>query len=234
MEEGVRPGVPHQGRARVQVVVVEHHERVGLVLDRGEHRPGDVRVHGLVAVVPRVGLLAADVRRVGEVPEVVLDEPEDRVCDDVVEAVVGLGVALDQEDLVGDAVELQRDRLPTGLTAHRDVLVGHRRRDPQGAAMRDQPAERRDQAAPSPPYGALPLRTQLELRRPPVGDDHQAGIVAHTSISPNSRSQSRSSRGVRKCSRARSLPARPSCLARPGSLNTSIVRSAASSGEETR
>ena len=56
-------------------------------------RVGEVLVDDVVAVLERLDLVAADVRRVGEVPEVVLDEPQHRVGEDVVEAVVGLGVA---------------------------------------------------------------------------------------------------------------------------------------------
>ena len=58
--------------ASVEVVVVEHHERLGVALDHAEDRLGDVGVDDLVAVVPGLDLLDPDVGRVGEVPEIVL------------------------------------------------------------------------------------------------------------------------------------------------------------------
>ena len=112
LEEDVRARLADQRRRRVEVVVVEHHERVLLALDRPDDGVGEVPVHRQVALVPGVRLLLADVRRVREVPQVVLDEPQERVRDHVVEAVVGERVRLDQEHLVVDPVELDVDRLP--------------------------------------------------------------------------------------------------------------------------
>ncbi len=150
---------------------MEHHQRLAVVGDRLQHRLGDVAVDHRVALVPGVGLLLADVGRVGEVPEVVLDEPQDRVGDHVVEAVVGDGLALDQEHVVGDAVELERDRLAVGLAGDGDVLVGHRRGDPERAAVGDQAGERGHQPAAAALDHALAAGTSLELRRAAVGDD---------------------------------------------------------------
>ena len=71
---------------------MEHHHGLLLVLDLLEHRARQVRVDRAVAVLVGLDLVAADVRRVREVPEVVLDEPQHRVRDHVVEAVVRLRV----------------------------------------------------------------------------------------------------------------------------------------------
>ncbi len=89
---------------------MEHHQRPLALGDLPEHGVGDVAVDDLVAVVPGVELLLADVRRVGEVPEVVLDEPEDRVGDHVVEAVVGVGVAADEQHPVFDPADRELRR----------------------------------------------------------------------------------------------------------------------------
>ena len=70
---------------------MEQHDRAILPLDCPEDGVGDVVVHHLVALLPRVHLVLADVGSVREVPEVVLDEPQNRVRDHVVEAVVGRG-----------------------------------------------------------------------------------------------------------------------------------------------
>ena len=101
-----------------------------------------------------------------------LDEPEDRVGDDVVEAVVGLRVGLDHEHVVGAVAELDRDRLALGLARDGDVLIGHRRRDPEPAARGDEAGERRDEPAAAAMDGALAVDPTLELRRTPVGDDY--------------------------------------------------------------
>ena len=145
------------------------------------------RVDGLVAVVPGVELLLADVGRVGEVPEVVLDEPEDRVGDHVVEAVVGVGVAADQQHLVVDPVDRELDR-PAALLGDGDVLVGHRRGDPERLAVGDEPGERRDQAAAAAPHRALAVLVALELGRPAVGDDDQRIGFGHRPLSLPARS----------------------------------------------
>jgi hypothetical protein len=86
------------------VVVVDHHDRLLVAGDLVEHGSREVLVDGVVAVVERVDLVPADVRRVAQVPQVVLDEPEHRVGDDVVEAVVGLGVGGHEAHVVGAAL----------------------------------------------------------------------------------------------------------------------------------
>ena len=172
VEEGVGPlGADHPRRG-VEVVVVQHHQRPLAALDLAQHRAGDVAVDRLVAEVPGVELLLADVGSVGEVPEVVLDEPEDRVGDHVVEAVVGFGVAADQQHAVVDAVDRELGRA-AALLGDGDVLVGHRRGDPERVAVGDEAGEGGDQAAAAAAHRALPLLVALELRRPPVGDDDQ-------------------------------------------------------------
>jgi hypothetical protein len=127
-------------------------------------------------MVPRVGFFLADVRGVRQVPEVVLDEPEDRIRDHVVEAVVGQGVALHQKHVVLDPVELDLHRLPARLAAHDQVLVGHRGGDPQRPAMSDQPAQGRNQAATAAPQRAAPVLIVVELRGTAIRHDDQPPI----------------------------------------------------------
>ena len=180
LEEDVGPRLADERRRRVEVVVVEHHERVVLALDRADHRLGEVPVHRHVALVPGVRLLLADVGRVREVPQVVLDEPQDRVRDHVVEAVVGVRVGLDQEHLVVDPVELDVDRLPARLALDLGVLLGHRRGDPERLALRDQAGQRGHQAAAAAPHHALAVLVQLELGRAAVRDDYEP--LAHARL----------------------------------------------------
>jgi hypothetical protein len=172
VEEGVGTLCADHPGGGVEVVIVQHHQGVLPAVDLGEDRLGDVLVDGLVAVVPGVDLLPADVRRVGDVPEVVLDEPEDRVGDHVVEAVVGVGVAAHQPHPVVDPVQLLFDRFAR-LVRHRDVLVGHRRGDPERFAVGDESGQRGDQAAAAATDGALAALVALELERAAVGDDDQ-------------------------------------------------------------
>ena len=168
LEEGVGPRRADDRGRRVQVVVVEHHQRLLARLDRPQDRLGDVVVDHRVAGVPGVGLLLADVGGVGEVPEVVLDEPQDRVRDHVVEAVVGLGLGLDHEHVVGDTVELDPDRGTLALARDLDVLVGHRGGDPERPAVSDQARERGHQAAAAALDLPFAVGSALELRRAPV------------------------------------------------------------------
>ena len=101
MQEDVGARLADDRRQRVEVVVVDHHDRVLLALDLLDDGLREVVVDGLVAVRRRRATsLLADVRRVGQVPQVVLDEPQHRVGDDVVEAVVGLGVGDDEAHVV--------------------------------------------------------------------------------------------------------------------------------------
>ncbi len=162
-----------QGGAGVEVVVVEHHQRLLVVGDRPHHGFGDIVVDDLVAVLPRVELLLANVGRVREVPEVVLDEPQNRVRDHVVEAVVGVGVGFDQADVVLDVVDLERDRAPARLAGDGGILLGHRRGDPEGPAMADEPGQRGDEAAAAPLDDTFAVRTALVLSRAAIGDDDQ-------------------------------------------------------------
>ena len=79
----------HPGQ-RVELVVVDHDHRLVLAVDLLQHGVRQVLVDDVVAELERLDLVAADVRRVALVPQVVLDEPEHRVGEDVVEAVVGV------------------------------------------------------------------------------------------------------------------------------------------------
>ena len=161
VQEDVGLLAPDDRRQRVEVVVVDHYDRGVLVGDLLEHGVGEVLVDGLVAVLERLDLVAADVGRVALVPEVVLDEPEHRVGDDVVEAVVGLGVGLDEAHAEGPALRrLDLERPAAVLARDLDVLVGHRRGDPDRVAVRREAGQR----------GHEPARAALDRPVVLVGD----------------------------------------------------------------
>ena len=163
--ERVGAGAADQRRQRVEVVVVDHHDRPLDPLDLIEHGPREILVDDVVAELERLGLVAADVRRVGQIPEVMLDEPQHRVGDDVVEAVVRLGVGGDELDAGTRCRPVSRTgkARPPWRAGHRDVAVGHRRGDPGDLAVRARGPSarsraRRCRAAPRRRAGRSPDR----------------------------------------------------------------------------
>ena len=177
MQERVRALAADHPRQRVEVVVVDHHDRLLDLRDLLERRRREVLVDDVVAEFERLGLVAADVRRVGQVPQVVLDEPQHRVGNDVVEAVVRGGVGGDQLDHVLTVAlrGLDRERATTGLLGRLDVLVGHRRGDPGHGSVRGEAHQGGHEAA----RAALDLPAFLEGHRPPVGDQDEGRVVCH-------------------------------------------------------
>src|SRR5207249_4438285 len=93
VQERVGPRAAHEVRQRVEVIVVDHHDRLVRALELFHHRVGEVLVDDVVTELERLDLLAPDVGGVREVPQVVLYEPQHRIRHHVVEAVVGLRVA---------------------------------------------------------------------------------------------------------------------------------------------
>ena len=146
VQEDVRARLADHRRQRVEVVVVDHHDRLVGAVDLVDHGLGQVAVDLLVAVLERIDLVPADVRRVAQVPEVVLDEPEHRVGDDVVEAVVGVRVGLHEADPERAALRrFHLERLPAVLA--RDVEVLRRSSPTRSRSRRD---ARPGRSAPSP------------------------------------------------------------------------------------
>jgi len=175
MQEHVRALGAHHARQQVQVIVVDHHHRLLDALDLGDNHVGEVLVDRDVPVVVGLDLVLADVRRVGQVPQVVLDEPQHRVGDDVVEAVVGDRVGLDQPHVVLAAApgRPHAQRLVAGLGGLQRVRLGHRGGDPHQRAMGGQAGERGHQASGPARY----LAVVLERDRAAVGDEHEATLI---------------------------------------------------------
>ena len=173
VQEHVRPRVADELGRGVEVVVVEHHDGALDAFELLDHRVGEVAVDDLVAVLVGLHLPAPDVGRVREVPEVVLDEPQHRVRDHVVEAVVGLGVGLDEADAVGHVVELAVERPPAVDLRRLGVLGRHRRGHPEGVAVVDEARQGGHQPTGAPLRLQLPRVVAFERRRPAVGDEHE-------------------------------------------------------------
>src|SRR5947208_482163 len=98
-----------------------------------------------------------------------VDEPEQRVRDLVVEAVVRVGIVRNETEAdvlyVDDASTLGGDGA---------VLVAGCARDPCHLVMREQSAQCGDETAAAAPRDALTVRGARERDRTTVGDDNQA------------------------------------------------------------
>ena len=92
----MRHAHPHQTRREIQVVVVEEHGGRRLAFELRDRRVGERLVDGDVAVVPGCGEGGVEVGRARQPPHVVLQEPQRRIRDDVVIAVVCSGIVRDQ------------------------------------------------------------------------------------------------------------------------------------------
>src|SRR5450756_2033342 len=113
LQEDFRRRGTHERRREVQMVVVQYDEMPAAVAaDLVDDRLGEQAIDRHVAVMPGGDLVLADIRVPAEVPQVVLDEPQHRVGDDVVEEAVRDGVEGDIAHRVAVAVELDlgRDR----------------------------------------------------------------------------------------------------------------------------
>ncbi len=177
-ERRVRALLADEPRRQVQVVVVEEHRRVGLRVQLCEHGVRERGVHRHVAFLPRVVRPRIDVRCIGQGPEVVLEEPEGRVRDDVVEPVVGRRIVRNQPEAVrrsvpGDLV----DRLASRFARDGAILLGHRACDPRHVVMRDEAAESRHETAAASARDALSVLAAHERGRATVRDDDQLSAV---------------------------------------------------------
>jgi hypothetical protein len=181
VQEDVGTRAANEVRQRVEVIVVDHHDRLAHVLELLDDRAREVFVDDVVAELEGLDLLAADVRGVRQVPQVMLDEPQHRVGEHVVEAIVGLGIADHQAHLVVAAAGRRHGKRPAAVLA-RDlgVVLAHRRGDPDRFAVRGQPRERRHQTSGP----ALYLAVRVKGDRSAVAHEHQRNLLcAHDSFS---------------------------------------------------
>ena len=186
------------------------------------------RVDDLVAVLPGLDLLAADVRRVGEVPEVVLDEPQHRVRDHVVEAVVGArGRTRPCRTSVVDPVELDLEAapaVPRGSTATSSSVIAEaiqsasrcatsRSARSPGRRRRARTVARRPRRARTAPGPRLETRISGLVGHPASLPRPPAGSVLELGEDPQPVAQQARRQEVRR-GRAPCRPARGACRAR--------------------
>jgi len=149
---------------------VDHHDRIADAVDLLDHGRREVLVDDLVALLEVLDVLVADVGRVGQIPQVVLDEPQQRVGDVVVEAVVGLVAGGHQADLVLTAgLRAHLERLAIAVAQLDQVTLGHRRGDPDRATVRRQARQRRHEPATT----ARERSVGAERHRPAIGHQQQ-------------------------------------------------------------
>jgi hypothetical protein len=165
--------LPHQTRGEIEVVVVEENGRVGLAFEFFERRCGQAFVHWHVALAPGRMQLRPEVRRGPQPPEVVLQEPESRVRQQVVKAVVCSRIVCDEPQPIRGSVRRLLDGRAVLLRRYRPVLLGHRARDPRHVVMGEQASQRGDDAAAAPPCHATSLGVTRVRNRRAVEDDEE-------------------------------------------------------------
>ena len=174
LQERPRRAGPHDRGDSVQVVVVDDHDPAAAVVAQlVEDGFAEQSVDRQVALAPGVELVLADVGMAGEVPEVVLDEPEDGVGRDVVVAVVGLALGRHVAHLVGLAVQVDAQRLSGG--GELLFFVARRRRDPDAGMAPQHGADHGHEAAGAARDHRLSRRVAVERYRAAVGRDDQVG-----------------------------------------------------------
>jgi hypothetical protein len=184
MQERVRARAAHEIGERVEVVVVDHHDRFAHPVELLHNGAREVFVDDVVAKLEGLDLLATDIGCVRQIPQVVLDEPQHGIREHVVETVVSLWVADHQAHLVfATARGSDRERAAALLTRYLGVVLVHRRGDPDRFAVRGEASERGHQPARS----ALHLAARLERDGTPVAHQHQRSplcrLAAHASLS---------------------------------------------------
>jgi hypothetical protein len=174
-----------QGHEVELIVLQEHGGPAAAGLHLLGHRVGDALVHGGVPGLEGVHEDAVDVRGVGQVPQVVLDEPEQGVGDDAVVLPLRLGIELDHARPQGAPLVDGEGAAPV-LPAHGHVLLGEGGAHPDGVVeLRGETGEGGDEAAAAPGGGPRPVGPALELDRAPVRhDDDGAGRGRHRDVVP--------------------------------------------------
>ena len=184
VQEDVGPRRAHDRRQRVEVVVVDHHDRLVDAVDLARATAArEVLVDDLVAVLEGLDLvLRGCPGALDRSQQVVLDEPQHRVGDDVVEAVVGLGLGRHEPDLVlAAARRLHPNGSPLAscaFAASPSVIA-----DAIQTASRCEARPVSAVTRPPPPRVIRPV--VVERHRAAVGDQHEGSVAAATPTYPN-------------------------------------------------
>ena len=151
-ERCVGPLLPDQTWCEVEVVIVGENGCLRRALELRQHRGCKPGVDCRVPIAPGSVERTIDLRRVRELPQRMLDEPQHRIRDDVVVPVVGLLVVSDQVQPVGRAVCGGLIHRHAGTTA---VLLARRARDPGDVVVVQEAAKCCGEPAAAPTDGAV-------------------------------------------------------------------------------
>ena len=165
----VGPAAPKDRRHQRQVVVLDQEDG-----RRTRRRPLFVEGSGELLVHRAIGrpIQSQSFKggATGEVPQVVVEEPQHTVGDPVVEAPVLLWVEGQHPEAIALAVGVDVDRSSRVAV----IRVGHRRGDPQAAGGLERCSDRGDQPALASPGNELPPFVFGERDGPPVRRDDDA------------------------------------------------------------
>ena len=176
----IRPLASHHARCEVQVVVLEQHRGLRFAIELRDRGRRERLVHRHVSRRPGVVPRVVEVRRVREIPQRVLDEPQRRVGGDGVEALVRGGVVLDEMEPVRRSVaRLLLERCAAVLARDFAVLVAHRARDPRHVVTGEEVAQRGREPAAAATRDARAARVARVRDRAAVGDDDQLPAAGH-------------------------------------------------------
>ena len=186
----------------VEVVIVEHDRGVGVLVEQRVDLFAKPAVDGLVPVLPGVEFLPTDVRSIREIPEVVLDKPQNRVGDHVVVPVVRVVVDDDESSSrpLPEAFELEP--VVAGFGRDQPILARDRSGHPDCGGCVKEPRKRRDEATTAPPRHPSALAYALERHWSAIGDQDQGirhdirAFVMHPRTLPGGRRPSQPLPGV--------------------------------------
>ena len=185
LQAGVRLPFAHHPRAEIEVIVLQHDQRIAArCLSGGDNLIREQLVDDDVAVPPGVPDFLRDVRRSRRIPQIVLKEPEQWVADDVVILVVRLRLGHDeaQAELARVAKLDQPFAGVLSVSGAQTIALGHRCRDPDRLSLAGDRADRRDNAAAPLARVERTVRLPRERYRASVrGDDEwtRAKVSVH-------------------------------------------------------
>jgi hypothetical protein len=139
----------HHSRAQIEVIVLQHDQRLAAgCLGGGDDLIREQLVDDHIAVSPGVPDVLRDVRGSRRIPQIMLEEPEQRIADDVVILVVCL--RLGRHETQSELTWITKfDEFFTGVLSVRGALpvsFGHGCRDPDRLVLAGDGGDRRDHA----------------------------------------------------------------------------------------
>ena len=173
-DQRARPALPDERRRQVQVVVVQHDARLRVVAGLGQRGPREGLVDRHVAVVPGAQRGGVDHRPRGQLPHLVLQEPEQGIGDHAVGRLVhrSLDRREAQPHLAGQRL-VDQGRLVDA----QPVAVAERRRQPGQRHVLADLRQGGHQAAAAASRPQAAIGPEAEGDRAAVGGDQQPAVA---------------------------------------------------------